>query len=236
MKTFGLKGSNILVTGASGFLGQYIVSNLITEGAEVIGIDIGQTSTVDGLDITNRDAIDIYVEKLTLEGSKISGIVNNAAISPKGANITSNQFMSTMDANVIGAHNIISGFSPLFTEGASIVNIASIYGTLSPDFRIYGDDPELYSSVAYGASKAAVIQMTKYYAAAMAPIRFNTVTPGGIFSDQDKSFVSKYSDRVPIRRMAGPNEVTNAILFLLSPLSSYINGHNLVVDGGLSVW
>lgn len=236
MKTFDLEGSKILVTGAAGFLGQYLTFALTEEKAQVFGTDVKKSCLADALDISDPEDIDRYIEQLELDGGKLDGIVNNAAVSFKGADITSRQFSKTLDVNVTGTNNMISKFRPLLSNDASIVNISSIYGILSPDFRIYGDNKEWYSSTAYGVSKAAIVQMTKYYAAQLAPIRVNTITPGGIFNNQNKLFSSRYSERVPLKRMAEPKEIVNAILFLLSSLSSYVNGHNLVVDGGLSIW
>jgi NAD(P)-dependent dehydrogenase (short-subunit alcohol dehydrogenase family) len=69
----------------------------------------------------------------------------------------------------------------------------------------------------------------------VAPKRVNSVSPGGIFQGHNNSFSDKYSARVPLKRMAQPQEIVNAILFLASSASSYITGQNLVVDGGLSV-
>jgi NAD(P)-dependent dehydrogenase (short-subunit alcohol dehydrogenase family) len=238
MKSLDLKGKNIFVTGAAGFLGEHIVEELIECGATVYGVDCVKKDGVGFLDITNEESLDDYVADFVIfnEGQKIDGIVNNAAVSFKGDSLTSGQFTKTMEVNVVAVYNIIKSFKPVLSKSASVVNVASLYGINSPDFRIYDGDSSLYSSSAYGASKAALIQMTKYYAAELAPIRFNAVSPGGIYQGHSEEFDRRYSDRVPIKRMAQPEEITNPILFLLSPLSSYITGHNLVVDGGLTVW
>jgi NAD(P)-dependent dehydrogenase (short-subunit alcohol dehydrogenase family) len=120
------------------------------------------------------------------------------------------------------------------------VNIASIYGEISPDPKIYLDGDRKNSEV-YGATKAGVIQMTKYFAVHLAEkgLRVNAVSPGGIYNPetpQSERFIKEYSKRNPMGRMAMANEILGAILYLSSDTSSYVTGHNLVVDGGMSCW
>jgi NAD(P)-dependent dehydrogenase (short-subunit alcohol dehydrogenase family) len=250
MKTLGLGGKKVIATGAGGFLGSYICNALRYEGVKVLGLDLGEEKSVPtntgayiikNLDITDKEQFGLikeYVcENFFDSGSGyIDGIVNNAAVSFKGNRTSSKEFSRTLEINVEGTYNCITQFEDLLTPDASIINVASTYGILSPDFRIYNGNEDLYNSSSYGASKAAIIQMTKYYAAQMAPVRVNAVSPGGIFQNHDRGFEKQYSDRVPLGRMANPEEIADAILFLLSPMSSYITGHNLIVDGGLSVW
>jgi NAD(P)-dependent dehydrogenase (short-subunit alcohol dehydrogenase family) len=236
MKSLDLSGMEIFLTGGAGFLGRNLNDAIINSGAIVYSVDnVSNSNTHVSLDITNVDELEKYYNHY-LKGKKLHGIVNNAAVSFKSDNLTTEQFMKTIEVNVSAVYNIIKTFRPILDENASIVNIASLYGIVSPDFRIYEGDHSQYNSSAYGCSKAALIQMTKYYAAQMAPIRFNAVSPGGIYQGHCEEFVKKYSNRVPLKRMADPEEITNAVLFLLSPLSSYITGHNLIVDGGLTIW
>lgn len=236
MCTFGLKDKTILVTGIDGFLGGFIRKALIEEDAEVIGVDVKTSETAQALDITNPDAVEDFVSLHRDMGIEFDGLVNNAALNIKGYDIPDEAFRKTLDVNITGTYNCISKFSQLMCEGSSIVNVASIYGFLSPDSRIYADNKHEYSSSAYGITKGAILQMTRYYATHLAPVRVNSISPGGIFKAHDKSFTDAYGKRVPLKRMAQPNEIVDAILFLLSNRSSYITGHNLVVDGGLSAW
>jgi len=127
-------------------------------------------------------------------------------------------------------------------RGGSIIQTASIYGEVAPDQRIY--DGSLYlgqqisTPAVYAASKAAVIGLTKYLAAYWGKhgIRVNTLTPGGVESGQNDTFNRRYSERVPLGRMAQADEMEAALLFLASDASSYITGQNLIVDGGLTSW
>ena len=124
----------------------------------------------------------------------------------------------------------------------SIVNIASHYGIISPDPRIYTDCARRNSEV-YGATKAGIIQMTKYFSvnaiADGANIRVNAVAPGGIKNHrnpQGEDFQKNYGKRCPMGRLAETAEIVSPALYLLSEDASYINGHTLVIDGGMTAW
>lgn len=126
--------------------------------------------------------------------------------------------------------------------GGSIVQTASIYGLLSSDKRIYEGSfylgRQISNPAVYSTSKAAVIGLTRYLAANWgdARIRVNALVPGGVESGQNDTFKARYSARVPLGRMAQPDEMVGALLFLASDASSYVTGQCLVADGGLSAW
>lgn len=232
--SFNLKGKNIIVTGASGFLGSHVCGALNIEGANIIGIDINPSDNVTRINIADSDDVDDFVADLASHGIKIDGLVNNAAVNFRGGNTTDEEFDITMSVNIKGQYNCITKIRQLIDTG-SIVNVSSIFGLISPDFKVYNSDPTLYSSSVYGAAKAGLAQLTRYYAVLYGRfVRVNSVSPGGIWQNHTKEFSDRYSERVPMKRMADVKEIVNPILFLLSPLSSYITGHNLVVDGGLT--
>lgn len=124
----------------------------------------------------------------------------------------------------------------------SIIQTASIYGILAPDQRIYEGSEYMNRPIntppVYTASKAGVVGLTKYLASYWGShgVRVNTLTPGGVESGQNEVFISRYSARVPLGRMAQAEEMVGALVFLASDASSYITGQNIVVDGGLSSW
>ncbi|QHT63430.1 SDR family oxidoreductase [Paenibacillus lycopersici] len=127
-------------------------------------------------------------------------------------------------------------------SGGSIIQTASIYGIMAPDHRIYEGssylDKPMASPAVYSASKGGVVALTKYLAAYWAKqgIRVNTITPGGVESGQNEAFKRNYSARIPFGRMAESDEMVGAVLYLASNASSYVTGHNIVVDGGLHAW
>jgi NAD(P)-dependent dehydrogenase (short-subunit alcohol dehydrogenase family) len=126
--------------------------------------------------------------------------------------------------------------------GASIVNTLSIYGIVAPDQRIYEGSQYLGRAIntpaVYSASKAGLWGLTKYLATYWGHfgVRVNAVTPGGVFSGQNDTFVENYSRRTPLGRMASADDMANAMRYLASDASKYVTGHNLVVDGGWTAW
>ncbi len=148
----------------------------------------------------------------------------------------------------------IQAFIPIMRKqkSGSIINISSIYGIIGNDQSIYEgsnlheiyvkDSPDIkqiYSHGVYNASKGGLTNFTRYLAAYYGKynVRVNTITPGGIYyPNENETFLKKYSAKVPLGRKANPDEVNGALVFLASDDSSYITGHNLVVDGGFSIW
>jgi NAD(P)-dependent dehydrogenase (short-subunit alcohol dehydrogenase family) len=126
----------------------------------------------------------------------------------------------------------------------NIVNIASDVGIVSPNHNIYIPDEHGYDGVNfnspafYAVSKAGVIHLTKYLAAYWAKrnVRVNSISPAGVYRKHDKGFVKKLSEQIPMGRMALPNEFKGAIAYLSSNASSFVTGHNLVIDGGRTIW
>lgn len=127
-------------------------------------------------------------------------------------------------------------------KGGSIIQTASIYGIMAPDQRIYEGSfymgRQINTPAVYSASKAAVVGLTKYLATYWSGkgIRVNTLTPGGVESGQNEDFKRNYSARIPLGRMADRDEMVGALIYLASDASSYVTGHNLIVDGGLQAW
>lgn len=119
---------------------------------------------------------------------------------------------------------------------ASVILFASIYGMTGPDFGLY-DGTDMANPAGYAASKGGLIQLTKYLATALAPnVRVNAISPGGVWRDQPDLFHQRYIAKTPLGRMATEEDLKGAITYLASDLSSYVTGHNLVVDGGWTTW
>lgn len=124
----------------------------------------------------------------------------------------------------------------------SIIQTCSIYGVVGPDQRIYEGSEYLGMPIntpaVYSASKAGVVGLTRYLATYWGKdsVRVNALTPGGVASGQNDEFNRKYAARVPLGKMADPDDMANALLYLASDASKYVTGHNLIVDGGLTAW
>jgi NAD(P)-dependent dehydrogenase (short-subunit alcohol dehydrogenase family) len=253
---FSLSDEVVLVTGAAGQLGSSTVNGLIDNNAKVIATDtnlesLKQSSHRSGwnkdsvilaeCNITRREDIISVIEKCSSITGPVTALVSNAGVSVFEPYLerTEESIDWVMDVNIKGTLLCIQEFIKHRKEndgGGCIVNIGSHYGVVSPDPRIYTDCDRKNSEI-YGATKAGILQMTRYFAvhAAEYNIRTNAVSPGGIRNldnPQGDDFQKNYSYRCPMGRMAETHEMIGAILFLLSPGASYINGHNIVVDGG----
>lgn len=223
-----------LLTGASGQLGSAI-KKALKDDFSVITTDI--KGDVDyHMDITDYDQIKNTVSEI-YKSKKIDVLINNAGIAVFTPMMqrTWEEFDQVMKTNVYGTFFLTREVLRYMVSG-KIINIASVYGLISPDERIYGFSNRNSSEV-YGMSKASIIQFTKYLATHLpVEITCNCISPGGIFNNQEHNFVSLYSEKTPLNRMANENEIANVVSFLCSDKSSYINGENIVVDGGFSVW
>lgn len=203
-------------------------------------------------DVTDRRALEqVCRECLDVLGVP-SILVNNAGIDrPPGdkakgyrlEDIPLEENRKILEVNTLGLFLVSQVFGAHMVEAGrgSIINIGSLYGGVSPDQRFYDHiqkDPPFIKPPAYGASKAAVVSLTKYLATLWAPygVRVNTLSPGGVLADQDDTFKRKFCDRVPLGRMALAADLSGPLLFLASRASSYVTGIELVVDGGFTAW
>jgi len=196
------------------------------------------------LEIDSKQSVKNLFDELYKKYGSIDVLINNAGVSTFKSfeNRSEKSFDWVADVNLKGTFFCIQEYfnhQKKIGKG-NIVNIASIYGLISPDPRIYKEGDRKNSEV-YGATKAGIIQMTKYFAVHLSEnhIRVNTVSPGGIYNSenpQSEYFIGEYSKRNPMGRMANAEEILGAVLYLASDASSYMTGHNLVVDGGMSCW
>lgn len=225
---FNLEGKVVLITGAAGIQGLEHVKAFTATGAKVIATDIKE------LDVTSTDSINQAVKKIIGEYGRIDVLVNNAGATGKYAA----DWDQIIKVNLTGTYLCCQIIGAAMKQG-SIINVSSIYGLVGPDLSMYEQaeyaGKPMGVPAGYTASKGGVIALTKYFASLYAPkIRVNCVTPGGIFDNQDENFVKKYSSKTMLGRMAKRNEVSGALLYLASDLSSYVTGANLAIDGGLT--
>jgi NAD(P)-dependent dehydrogenase (short-subunit alcohol dehydrogenase family) len=262
---FSLDGSVAVVTGALGNLGPVWVEALAAAGADVAGIDLatdGSDSLTEKVasrgrrfvhceaDVTDRRTLEAARDRIRSELGQPRVLVNNAGIDqpPTAAadsrrieDVPADEFRQTLDVNVVGAFQSIQVFGPGMVEAGqgSIVNIGSLYASVAPDPGFYDHlelDPPFLKPPAYGASKAALVNLTRYFARLWGPsgVRVNALSPGGVSGGQDARFIEKYSARVPLGRMAEPADLTGPLVFLASDGSRYLTGHELRVDGGFT--
>jgi NAD(P)-dependent dehydrogenase (short-subunit alcohol dehydrogenase family) len=203
-------------------------------------------------DITQPDAVRRVADSIEADLGPVSILLNNAA-SKTGdvdaffapvATFSLETWREIMAVNLDGMFNVAQVFGTLMAGRGygSIVQTASIYGLMAPDQRIYEGSEYLGRPIntpaVYTASKAGVIGLTKHLATywAVQGVRVNALTPGGVESGQNDTFKQRYGARVPLGRMARPDEMVGAVLFLVSDAASYVTGQNIAVDGGLSAW
>lgn len=259
---FSLYGRNVLITGASGFLGRNMASAVAQAGAHVLvnarTLEKAEL-VVESLQKEGFSAEPVVfdvedkgqVERVgnALRGKPLHALVNNAYSGKAGSivNVQSNYYTESYHSSVVAAHMLFMALLPSLKLAvdevgqASVINVASMYGIVSPDLRVY-ENPESANPPFYGAAKAALIQWSRYAACEFGPlgIRVNSLSPGPFpnhrVQSEQLAFVQRLADRVPLGRVGTPEEIGGPIVFLASSASTYVNGANLVVDGGWTAW
>ncbi|WP_342600372.1 SDR family oxidoreductase [Psychrobacillus sp. FSL H8-0483] len=204
-------------------------------------------------DLTSEESVKQMVQAVVDEFGEINILHNNAAGKSSDLNAffapfedyDLDQWKEIMNTNLDSMFLVAKHVGKVMKEqgkGGSIIQTSSIYGVMGPDNRIYEGsyylDRQINTPAIYATSKAGVVGLTKYLATYWAKdgIRVNTITPGGVESGQNDTFKQNYSNRIPLGRMAQPEEMTGALVYLASDASSYVTGQNIIVDGGLSAW
>jgi len=240
-------GANVIMTDLN-MKSLEIASNIVEEKTGVDPISIP-------MDVTSENNVEEVKDRLIESGHVVSILINNAAIDPK---VNSNKIKETsrfenfstedwdfqFDVGLKGAFicSKIFGHEMAKNNQGVIVNIASDLSIFAPDQRLYrveglSDDVQPVKPVTYSVIKHGLIGLTKYIASYWADkgVRCNALSPGGIFNNQNDTFVSRLEDLIPMGRMATKEEYHGCIQFLCSDASKYMNGQNIVVDGGRSI-
>ena len=262
-KLIDLNGRSALITGAAGGLGRVMAATLAELGADLILVDLPNTE-ISGLIaslteqfIVNVDFIPCDLEQEVQRAKLISQVkernkslnilINNAAFvgtsdlpgwSVPFEQQTVETWRRAFEVNLTAIFDLCQGLIPLLrlSEGANIINIASIYGLYGPDWTLY-EGTSMSNPAAYSASKGGLLQFSKWLATTIAPaVRVNAISPGGIFRGQPESFQQRYIAKTPLGRMATEDDFCGAVALLASDMSRYMTGQNLVVDGGWGVW
>lgn len=264
-RLFDLSDRVVVVTGGLGQLGREYTRALLDQGARVAVLDVREVGPQveelrDGrvmyvrADVTRRASLVAALAEIRAAWDVPYALINNAALdSPPDAPVEENgpfeeypeaSWDRVLDVNLKGVFLTCQVFGGALAEAGrgSIINVSSIYGIASPDQRVYEyrrrEGRPFYKPVAYSASKSGLMNLTRYLATywALQGVRVNTLTLAGVFNGQDEEFLEKYRSRMPIGRMARPDEYNGGIVFLCSDASSYMTGANLVLDGGWTAW
>jgi len=248
-----LAGTVAVVTGAGGNLGPVWIAALHDAGATVCAIDVAEIAderlaAVAVADVTDHTAVRAARDRLVADLGAPSVLVNSAGIdqppvagarTARVEDVPLGDFRRVLEVNVAGAFNVCQAFGPVMAaeRRGSIVNIGSLYASQVPDPHLYDHmDPPFLKPPAYGASKAALVHLTRYLARLWGPsgVRVNALSPGGVAGGQDQEFVRKFSARTALGRLATAEDLVGPLLFLASEESRYVTGQELRVDGGFT--
>jgi NAD(P)-dependent dehydrogenase (short-subunit alcohol dehydrogenase family) len=241
-----LNGKVGVITGGNGRLAQTFYKSFSNRNRVYLvdvqsgPMDRDQADFYRQLNITNEAAVCSIFDEIAQKEEKIDFLVNNAALQITNSfeKATVEEFRRCIDANLTGAYACTRAVATvMMSQGfGNIVNIGSMYGVVSADPNLYGDSG-LNSSDSYAASKGGIVHLTRYLAANLAKhrIRVNALSPGGVFNSQPQEFLARYIGKCPMGRMADREELVGPLAFLLSEASSYVTGHNLIVDGGFTI-
>lgn len=251
-RTLAEAGARVIIADINAEAVNQLAASMIQAGYHAMGV---------ATDITQPESVQNLVSETLSEFGRLDILVNSAAMDPKfdpqalaemakqgavsGAfeDYPLDAWKAALEVNLTGMFLCCqAAVRPMLAQGkkGSIINICSTYGLVGPDQRIYQREGRqtTFKPVYYSVTKAGVLGLTHYLSAYYAgtDIRVNALTPGGVFNNHDETFLTAYSARTVMGRMADKDEMNGALLFLASDASSYMTGSNLVVDGGWTAW
>lgn len=258
-----MQGRVAVITGGAGHLGQAFAEALAQTGCGLLLIDLqsdrlhkvanelqtkwGTEVKILAIDLEKEEERQLVRAFIIENFGRVDVLINNAGFvgdtKVHGWAVSfENQSLETwrraLEVNLTAAFHLSQDLLDLLRSSGhgSIVNIGSIYGVVGPDLDLY-KGTSMGNPAAYAASKGGLIHFTKWLATVLAPyVRVNCISPGGVFRNQPKSFVDKYVEKTPLKRMGEEEDFIGAMLFFASDLSSWVTGQNLLVDGGWTTW
>ena len=246
----------VIVTGGAGLLGRTFCQAIADNGgiAVVAEYDIGiaeklctsleNASIVPAqVNITNKNSIKALIATISEKYGRIDALVNSAY--PRNKNygkhffeVAYSDFCENVGMNLGGYFLTSQQFATYFEKQGygNIINLASIYGVIAPRFEIYDNTP-MTMPVEYAAIKSGLIHLTKYMAKYFKGknIRVNTISLGGIEDKQPEPFLKAYKEFCLNKGMLNAKDISGTVLYLLSDLSEFVNGQNIVVDDGFTL-
>tara|TARA_R110002073_G_scaffold74100_2_gene181050 strand:+ start:39697 stop:40500 length:804 start_codon:yes stop_codon:yes gene_type:complete len=262
-KLSSMEGRVSLITGGAGHIGSAMAEALAEAGSSLVLLDLDEGRCNEAaeklatahnvevmplvVDLINEEALRAVPGLVENKFGRLDTLINCAALVGTSAlegwavpfaDQSADTWRLALETNLTSPFVLAQACAPLLAANrGAIVNIASIYGMLGPNMRLYDDAPGMGNPGAYAASKGGLIQLTRWLSTTLAPtVRVNSISLGGVWRNQDEKFVERYVDKTPLGRMATEEDLKGAALFLSSDLSLYVTGHNLVVDGGWSAW
>lgn len=264
MELMNLGGRKALVTGAAGSIGHQIAITIAELGGQLILVDhpdsdfsllrnkLEEFSTTKAefikCDLENKNERLDLIESINKNcADNLTILVNNAAFGGDSKlngwiddleGQTIETWCRAIEVNLTAAFDLSKGLYKNLgkNQNGSIINIGSIYGSSGPRHALY-EGTKMGNPAAYAASKGGLIQLTKWLATTIAPnVRVNSVSPGGVLRGQPDSFVEAYTKNTPLQRMGTEEDIKGVIAYLVSDLSSYVTGQNIIVDGGWTSW
>jgi NAD(P)-dependent dehydrogenase (short-subunit alcohol dehydrogenase family) len=250
----------IVITGGAGLIGKEFVKAVVEQNGVAVIADINEelglkvlnklkselsTDKIDfvKLDITSKESLNDCIEYLNKKYKRIDALVNNAY--PRNKNyarhffdVEYEDFAENLGLNLGGYFTTSQQFAKYFQKQGygNIINISSVYGVVAPKFEIY-DNTSMTTPVEYAAIKSGLIHLTKYMAKYFKGmnIRVNTLSPGGIFDSQAEPFLQKYKSECLSKGMLDKSDLKGTLVYLLSDMSKYVNGQNIIVDDGFTL-
>jgi NAD(P)-dependent dehydrogenase (short-subunit alcohol dehydrogenase family) len=255
-----LDGEVIVITGGAGLIGQEFAKAVMSQGGIAVIADIDEermqyavkelaqifpSDKIDvfKLNVTSKDSLQECIDYVDYKYKKIDALINNAY--PRNKNygrhffdVEYDDFVENLGMNLGGCIVPSQLFSLYFQKQGygNIINISSIYGVIAPKFEIY-DNTEMTMPVEYAAIKSGMLHLTKYMAKYFKGknIRVNAISPGGILDSQPREFLSEYNQQCSTKGMLDPKDLNGALIYLLSDMSKYVNGQNIIVDDGFAL-
>ncbi len=242
-----LSNKVIIVIGGTGLIGQAIVKAVLAQKATCIVGDIQPTELPCDyvpLDIMSEISIQKAIASVKKTHPKIDAVVNCAY--PKSPHygkrmeeVSYSEFCESVNGHLGGYFLCMQQFGLFFREQGfgSMLNFASVYGVIAPRFELYNSLLPATMPVEYAAIKSAIIHLTRYFAKYFkgTGIRFNSISPGGVEDRQDPRFIERYSDYCLSKGMLNADDITGAVVYLLSEGSERVNGQNLIIDDGFTL-